>query len=113
MSQRTQTDAEALLKAVLWRDRSEQITFDFMATEPGRQLDLGWKDAADKAKKNRTVFAQRRLKPDEVLPEWKKTLEAIGGADDVRRFTDRAMSRLGSGLEPMRKGFKAALSARF
>jgi hypothetical protein len=102
---------EALLKAVLWRDRSEQTAFDFMATEPGRQLDLGWKDAADKAKKNRTVFAQRRLKPDDVLPEWKKTLEAIGGAEDVRRFTDRAMARLGSGLEPMRRGFKASLSA--
>lgn len=102
---------EALLKAVLWRDRSEQTTFDFMATEPGRQLDLGWKDAAEKAKKNRTVFAQRRLKPDDVLPEWKKTLEAIGGAEDVRRFTDRAMARLGSGLEPLRKGFKASLSA--
>jgi len=42
-----------------------------------------------------------------VLPEWHKSLAAIGGRDDVRRFTDRALTRLGGGLEPMRRGFKA------
>jgi hypothetical protein len=42
-------------------------------------FDPGWKDAAEKAKKNRTVFAQRRLKPEEVLPEWHKSLAAVGG----------------------------------
>ena len=36
----------------------------------GRQLqlfDTQWEDAKDKAKRNRTVFAQRRIRPDEVL----------------------------------------------
>jgi hypothetical protein len=64
-------------------------------------FDRGWKDAAEKAKKNRTVFAQRRLKPEDVLPEWHKSLAAIGGREDVQRFTGRALARLGSGLEAL------------
>ena len=94
---------QALLKAVLLRRRGRSG-----ATE-GQQLGLfesHWKDAKAKAKRSRTVFAQRRIKPDEVLPEWYKSLAAIGSRDDVQRFTDRALARLGSGLEPLAGGFK-------
>ncbi|MCH2933594.1 hypothetical protein K3V84_14700, partial [Listeria monocytogenes] len=33
-------------------------------------LQAQWQAALEKAKANRTVFAQRRLTPDEVLPAW-------------------------------------------
>ena len=93
---------QALLKAVLLRrGRSGAVE--------GRQLELFeslWEDAKAKAKMNRTVFAQRRIKPDEVLPEWRKSLAAVGGRDDVQRFASRALARLGSGLEPLGRGFK-------
>ena len=94
---------QALLKAVLLRRRGRSGAID------GPQLDLfesHWEDAKAKARRNRTVFAQRRVKPDEVLPEWRKSLAAIGGRDDVQRFASRALARLGSGLEPLRQGFK-------
>ncbi len=99
------TLTEALLKAVLLRRGGKPRGTD------GLQLtlfDTLWEDAAATAKKNRTVFAQRRLKPDEVLPEWRKSLAAIGSRDDVLRFTRRALARLGSGLEPLARGFKVA-----
>jgi hypothetical protein len=83
---------------------------DFGSTSEGRALDESWRDAAERAKRNTTVFAQRRLKPDDVLPEWNKTLSALGSRDDVARFTDRALARLGSGLERLRRGFKAPLA---
>ncbi|HMY57394.1 MAG TPA: helicase SNF2, partial [Pseudomonadota bacterium] len=35
---------------------------------------------------------------------------AIGGKDDVQRFCQRALARLGSGLSPLRRGYKVALS---
>ena len=94
---------QALLKAVLLRRRGRSGAID------GPQLDLfesHWEDAKAKAQRNRTVFAQRRIKPDEVLPEWHKSLAAVGGRDDVQRFASRALARLGSGLEPLRQGFK-------
>lgn len=100
------TLTQALLRAVLLR---RSTVDDEPASEklPFPMLQSRWKDAAEKAKANRTIFAQRRLKPEDVLPEWNKSLAAIGGRDDVRRFTDRALTRLGAGLEPMRRGFKA------
>jgi superfamily II DNA or RNA helicase len=102
------TLTQALLKAVLLRHRGVP------AGTTGKQLELfddEWTRAEQKAKASRTVFAQRRLRPDDVLPEWHKSLAAVGGREDVQRFTDRALSRLGSGLEPVgesaRYGFKA------
>ena len=96
---------QALLKAVLLRRRGGSGAVE------GRQLELferHWESTKTKAKRNRTVFAQRRIKPDEVLPEWRKSLAAVGGRDDVRRFASRALARLGSGLEPLARGFKVA-----
>ena len=94
---------QALLKAVLLRRRGRSDPIG------GRQLEMfesHWEDVKAKAKRNRTVFAQRRIKPDEVLPEWHKSLAAVGGRDDVQRFASRALARLGSGLEPLERGFK-------
>jgi superfamily II DNA or RNA helicase len=102
---------EVLLKSVLLKRRGA------VASSEMKQIslfDTEWIDAAEKVKRNTTVFAQRRLKPEDVLPEWKKTLAAVGGNDDVHRFTERALARFGSGLEAQgregkRRGFKAPL----
>jgi hypothetical protein len=107
------TLTQTLMRAVVLRhhgaDRQQPLNFG-ESTE-AKAIDEIWQDAAERAKRNRTVFAQRRLKPEEVLPEWKKSLAAMGDAEDVRRFTGRALSRLGAGLEPLRRGFKAPLAA--
>ena len=99
---------QALLKAVLLRRRGRSA-----ATE-GRQLELfesQWEETREKAKRSRTVFAQRRIDPGEVLPEWHKSLAAVGGRDDAQRFAGRALARLGSGLEPFGRGFKVPTAA--
>jgi len=104
---------QALMRAVMLRDRGKrkQGMLDFGTTPEAKALDTVWTDAADKAKKNRTVFAQLRMKPDEVLPEWQRTLAAIGNTEDVRRFTDRAMARLGAALDKQKYGWKAPLGS--
>lgn len=98
---------QVLLKALLLRRGGRS------GGDNAKQLQLfeeSWEEAAARTKRGRaTVFAQRRLKPEEVLPEWHKTIAAVGGRDDVQRFTARALARLGSGLEPLRRGFKAPL----
>jgi superfamily II DNA or RNA helicase len=113
------TLSQALMKAVLLRSRERegkrQQSFAFVEMEEAKAIETRWLDAAEKAKKNRTVFAQRRLKPEDVLPEWKKSLAALGGKEDVQRFTGRALARLGGALEPLgssgRRGFKTPLTA--
>lgn len=109
------TLSKALMKAVLLRrgerGQRRQQTFSFLEMEEAKAIEARWQDAAEKAKRNRTVFAQRRLKPEEVLPEWRKSLAALGGKEDVQRFTGRALARLGGALEPMKRGFKTPLAA--
>ena len=58
-------------------------------------LEATWEDAAEKEKANRTKFAQRALKPEDVLPEWQKVETAFGSPDDVRLFTKGALAELG------------------
>ena len=94
---------QALLKTVLLRRRGSPGAVE------GRQIELfesHWEDTKEKAKRSRTVFAQRRIRPDEVLPEWHRSLAAVGGRDDVQRFAGRALARLGSGLEAFGRGYK-------
>lgn len=101
---------QALVKAALMRREHRapaimlQESFDF--GEPERllaPLQAQWQDALEKAKANRTVFAQRRIRPDEVLPEWHKQQQALGTQADVKRFLQSACVRLGSPLDNTRR----------
>jgi superfamily II DNA or RNA helicase len=103
---------QALLNAVLLRKHNTvgqqaQIGFDF--GEPAKQIETAWQSAREKAAKNRSIFAQRRLKPEDVLPEWRKSAAVLGGAEEVQRFVIRGMSKLGAGLEAYKGHFKAPL----
>lgn len=87
----------AIMRTVLLRSdgRVRQTQLDFGDTE--RQVDIEWQKA--KERMSRTVFAQRRLRPDEVLPEWRKSVEILGSEEDVERFVCMAAERLGAPLE--------------
>lgn len=106
---------QALMQAVLTerRSASRQEAFDFGDLPAAKEIDVAWVDIAERAKRNRTVFAQQRVKPEEVLPEWEKMQAALGNAQDVQRFIDRAMRRMGAGLEPRagHKGWRANLAS--
>lgn len=109
--------SQALLKAVMLRreppktGKGRQRTFDFLSLPEAKSIDSQWRNAVDAEKKSRTVFAQRRLKPEDVLPEWRKSLAALGGKDEVQRFTTRALARLGASLESLQRGYRAPLQA--
>jgi len=103
---------QALLNAVLLRKNNRvghqlQTSLDF--GEPAREIETAWQSARDKAAKNRSIFAQRRIKPEDVLPEWRKSAAVLGGEDDVARFVTRAVAKLGVALEPSRQHYKLHL----
>jgi len=101
---------QALLNAVLLRKNhvmGSQSQLDF--GEPAKEIESVWQSAREKAAKNRSIFAQRRLKPDDVLPEWRKSAAVLGGEDDVQRFVSRAMSKLGVPLDAYKQHHKAYL----
>ncbi|MEN9306181.1 MAG: hypothetical protein RL173_113 [Fibrobacterota bacterium] len=87
----------AMLQSALMK-RSHAATLQ-TSLDFGLEMDLApiqtrWDDAMEKAKANRTVFAQRRLKPEEVLPEWNRERKVLGDPSDVLRFLDSSCRRL-------------------
>lgn len=110
---------QALMQAVLGDRRHTRrqavLDLDFDDLPAARRFDVAWTDLAERAKRNRTVFAQQRIKPEEVLPEWRKMQSALGDGDDVLRFLDRSFKWLGAALEPRgtgpRRSYRANLAA--
>lgn len=99
--------SQALVKAALMKRANSHIPYtpDMFAdaAESLQPLQAQWQDALEKAKANRTVFAQRRIRPDEVLPEWQKQQDALGTQADVQRFVHSACARFNAPLEQARK----------
>jgi superfamily II DNA or RNA helicase len=107
MPEDEQRISQALVKAALMkRGGSAQPYTPDMFAEASidlQPLQAQWQNALDSARANRTVFAQRRIRPDEVLPEWQKQQEALGTQADVQRFVHSACTRLNAPLEKARK----------
>lgn len=96
---------DAIMKAVLLQggsspaDGQMELDFgeEFEKTES--DVDREWQNSASRARMSRTVFAQRRLSPADVIPEWQKAVVALGGEKDVYRFVRLAAERLEAALE--------------
>lgn len=102
---------QALLNAVLLRKGTAlnaQSQLDLFGA-PAKEIDTVWQSAREKAAKNRSIFAQRRLTPEDVLPEWRKSAVILGGEADVERFVTRAAVKLGVPLEAYKQHHKLHL----
>lgn len=84
---------EAIMKAVIINPQI--IPADLLDLEDtDTEVEDVWRSAQDEVRRTRTVFAQQRLKPEDVLPEWEKTLSVLGGEEDVVRFVRLCAQRL-------------------
>jgi superfamily II DNA or RNA helicase len=95
----------ALMNAVMIREgRARQLSLDFGLAADTAAMETRWRDAEEGERRSRARFAQNVLKPEEVIPEWQRWRELLGSPDQVRRFVDRAMSRLDAALEAESNG---------
>jgi superfamily II DNA or RNA helicase len=103
----------ALMNAVLLRKgRSQQLSLDFGLAADTEAMETRWRDAEEGERRSRARFAQNTIKPEEVIPEWQRWRDLLGSPDQVRRFIERAMSRLDAALEPDKNGaVRAHISA--
>ncbi|MFL1376691.1 helicase-related protein [Nocardiopsis protaetiae] len=77
------------------------------------EIDSAWESAAEREKTSRTRFAQRAIHPEEVAREVAAVREALGGAGEVREFTENALRALGALVTPLPDGdggFRADVS---
>lgn len=90
----------ALMNAVLLhKGRTAQLSLDLGLTTDAATVEGRWRDAEEGESRSRARFAQNAIKPAEVAPEWQRWRELLGGPAEVRRFVERAMSRLDAPLE--------------
>jgi superfamily II DNA or RNA helicase len=95
----------ALMNAVMLRKgRSRQLALDFGLANDASEIEMQWRNGEEGERRSRARFAQNALKPEEVAPEWQRWRELLGTPDQVRRFVERAMSRLDAPLESERTG---------
>jgi superfamily II DNA or RNA helicase len=90
---------EAVLNALFLRGRktnTNQLQLDLGFEAPQvASLHARWERDAERERINRTRFAQRALKPDEVRKELEATDAVLGDPDAVREFVLNAAQRLG------------------
>ncbi len=107
----------AILQAALFKQEENQPSQQLMlfseeqlnagneALKDLETLQATWEDAANKEKANRTIFAQRSLKPEDVMPEWHKVEGAFGSQDDIRNFVIGSLAEMGvKANEPDKRG---------
>ncbi len=100
----------AILNAVVLREKgSDGRQMDFLdALYAGsaelKALDDVWTDARESEKRNRTIFAQKGLKPGDVAAELEKTTAVLGSEADVARFVSHALAALGAPLGETQPG---------
>ena len=104
---------ETIMKAVLLSSSEPmkdklQFGLDIDLAGVEAEIDREWK--LEQLRQSRTVFAQQRLRPDDVLPEWTKAVSALGGPEDVARFVRRAATRLGAPLEELEEWCRLPVS---
>lgn len=89
--------SEALMHALILKSGSASARQGdlFRDVDPAADLERLWRNAEENEKASRARFAQRRLKPEEVIPEWQRVRDLLGGTEDVRRFVGRALDRVG------------------
>lgn len=105
----------ALIQAALLkgrRDQYGQLFFDFSEdmADVSEMLDKPWEDASEKAKQNRTIFAQRSIHPDEVYSVLKKEQQILGTDEDVENFVTGILTRLQAPPKKNDEGYQLSLN---
>lgn len=98
---------QAMLRSAFLKKRSNdanQQVFDFGEIWDAQdEVESEWQDAMDKAKRNRTIFAQQSLHPKDVMPEWDKQQAMLGDWKLVEDFMRDSLARLSCPLLPRKK----------
>jgi len=100
-------ESETVMQAVLnslflrHREQPQQLRL-FEENEELQRFHRRWDRDAERERINRTRFAQRALKPEEVKRELEAVDAVLGDPDSVREFVLSAAQRLGLAIHPDR-----------
>jgi len=108
----SETIMESVLRSLFRRSRYEamQLSFEQLPQTDDdlvdvKQLHEEWSGAALREKENRSRFAQRAIKPEEVARELEDTDDVLGDPEAVEAFLRDASQRLTFGFQKSKKGY--------
>jgi len=81
------------------------MDFDFLTLPKRRKWKCLARCAGEKEKRNLTIFAQRSLRPEDVLPEWETDDRRLGGTLEVERLLERGLRRFDVPFVKDEKGY--------
>jgi superfamily II DNA or RNA helicase len=100
--------SEAIFKSLFERDTSNSQQLSVFELGDGSELDIvsqSWERAVERERVNRTRFAQRSIKPEEIATELEEIDRALGTEQDVERFVCTACERLNASLIKKKNGW--------
>ncbi len=84
----------------------EQLTLDLVVNDaPIVEVHQSWDRAVEREKQNRTRFAQKAIKPEEIKQELEESDRILGSQDDVKEFVLDACARLNCPLVKKKQGW--------
>jgi SNF2 family DNA or RNA helicase len=90
----------------LFPPEAEQLTLDLVVNDaPIVEVHQSWDRAVEREKQNRTRFAQRAIKPEEIKQELEESDRILGSQDDVKEFVLDACARLNCPLVKKKQGW--------
>ncbi|BAY93751.1 MULTISPECIES: helicase-related protein [unclassified Tolypothrix] len=101
------TVAEAVFKSLF--ERAAEVIqlslFDFQEESAVDKVHKNWDNAVEREKINRTRFAQRAIKPEQVEQELIDSDQILGNEQDVERFVLSACDRISCSLIKKKQGW--------
>ena len=91
-------------RVLLHKGGGRQLSLDFGFPADDRAMEMRWADAEEGEKRSRARFAQNAIRPEDVVPEWMRWRDVLGGPAEVRSFVERALRRQHAPLQPRRDG---------
>lgn len=73
------------------------------------QLNIKWENSLQKANKQITIFAQKKIHPEEIAPIWQEQQNILGSFNDVLDFASQGCAAFSCKLEPVEKKQRRSL----
>ena len=108
-------ESESILDAVLHsvlvhKDVDNQLTFDFSTVdgvpETEARITDEYEKAAQREKESRSIFAQHRIRPEEIENDLIETDAVLGTPEDAEEFTITSLKNLfGTDIRDLKEGY--------
>ncbi|MDI5964113.1 helicase-related protein [Streptantibioticus silvisoli] len=114
--QQAESAMQAVFEELILRSETpsfeQEGLFEREQLPAAEQLELAWESSAEREKASRSLYAQNRIKKEDVAAEVAEIRAALGTGEEVREFTRRALGALrGAPADRKQGGFTAHTDA--